>query len=144
MENYEEAAESRLKDWEILNEEGRKAGTIHFGGIYIECLLKSMICGEHNVEDGVKRNCWKVDGSDINRPSHSLTAQPYLNLLQDLYDDMPADVENSLEYITYPENISYIDYRYISERTVTDEVYQRWIESFICVFLYLDCKKQEI
>ena len=34
MENYEKAAETRLKDFCVLRNNSRKVGTSHVGGIY--------------------------------------------------------------------------------------------------------------
>ncbi len=143
MENYEGAAEARLQDWEALSSGRRKVGAVHFGGIYIECLLKSIICSEHGVLDGAPGR-WVVDGSVVARPRHVLTAPCYRNLLTDLYDDMPGDVMDALEYLSSPGSTDYIDYRYIPESGITDAVYEEWLEKFIKVFHYLDNKKREV
>lgn len=145
MENYEDAAESRFTDWELLSkgENRRKAGTIHFGGIYIECLLKGIICSEHSVVEGSSPYKWIIDGQEASRPGHALTASAYRDYLSDLYDDMPDDVSDALEYISCPETSSYIDYRYVSEDSVSDIVYNKWMENFISVFEYLEQKKHE-
>ena len=91
LENYEGAAEARLQDWEALSSGRRKVGAIHFGGIYIECLLKSIICSEHGVLDGAPGK-WVVDGSVVARPRHVLSDPFYRYILTDLYDYMPCDV----------------------------------------------------
>ncbi len=143
MENYEEAADARLKDWETLSSGKRKVGAVHFGGIYIECLLKSIICSEHDVLEGGPGR-WVVDGSEVARPRHVLTAPSYRNLLTDLYDDMPGDVMDALEYLSSPGQINYIDYRYIPESDITDIVYDEWLEKFIVVFHYFDNKKHDV
>ena len=41
MENYTDAAESRFDDLNAFIKEERKVGSIHMGGIYIECLLQT-------------------------------------------------------------------------------------------------------
>ena len=110
MENFDEAAEARLKDWCILRNNSRKVGTIHFGGIYIECLLKAMICCKNSVSDGSGNTKWLVNGVEVVRPSHRLTANEYKHLIADVYDEMPSDVERALEYVSEPDNIGYINY----------------------------------
>ena len=141
MENYADAAESRLKDWEQLNNAHRKVATIHIGGIYIECLLKGMICLDRHVTPGSRDSKWNVDGSEVPRPGHALTESPYRTLLEDLYDDMPENVERALAYVSSPENKNYIDYRYIQEDFVTDEMYEKWLNNFILIFEYLQDQK---
>lgn len=143
MENYADAAESRLKDWEQLNNAHRKVATIHIGGIYIECLLKGMICLAGDVTPGPRSDQWNVDGNVVTRPGHYLTDAPYRVLLEDLYDDMPEEVEHALAYVSSPENKNYIDYRYIQEDFVTDEVYEKWLSNFILIFDYLQDQKEE-
>lgn len=146
MENFEDAAVSRLSDWEILSQKQHKVGAIHFGGIYIECLLKGIICCKYHVTDGATNGKWDVDGIERTRPSHGLTAPAYRQLLSDLYDDMPDEVFDALECVSCPgsANESYIDYRYIPEDEVTDVFYDNWLDNFISVFDYLEQKKHEV
>lgn len=144
MENYDKAAETRLKDFCILRKNFRKVGTIHLGGIYIECLLKSMICCKYQVTDASGRNKWLVNNNEVTRPSHRLTANEYKSLLQDVYDDMSSDVEEALGYVSDPDNVNYIDYRYKQEELVSDQAYQKFLENFQIVFRYFQEKKKEI
>lgn len=142
MEDYAAAAQSRLKDWETLCDKKRKAGSIHLGGIYVECMLKGIICCCYTVQtNGVN---WIVNGNKKNRPGHFLTALQYRELLPELYDNMPDNVADALEYVSKPEDISYIDYRYIAEEDVADRNYDKWIEQFICIFDYLQQIKHEV
>ena len=144
MENFEGAAVERLKDWDILNRENRKVGTIHFGGIYVECLLKAMICQLSVVSDGEKKGKWLVDGNEVPRPSHELLNFQYRNLLTDLYDCMPSDVESALRNISEPNGVSYIDYRYRDNLELSDMEYDKWLDDFILVYDFLTEKKREI
>lgn len=144
MENFVLAADSRLEDWEVLQREQRKIATIHLGGIYIECLLKGIICSKHCVVEGSRPGKWKIDGTERTRPSHDLTASEYRSVLTDIYDDMSEEVENALKYINEPECIEYIDYRYMGEDDVTQAIYDKWQEQFIKLFNYLHDKKHEI
>ena len=88
---------------------------------------------------GSKPSKWKVDGlpDEVTRPSHDLKAQGYVTLLPDLYDDMPPDVEAALEYISEPDNMSYIDYRYIEDDLVSEEKFDTWMLHFIELYNYL-------
>lgn len=148
MEKYEEAAESRFDDWEILSkgENRRKACSIHLGGIYIECLLKGMLCSQCSVTAGTNISQWIINGHTQKRPGHGLNINIYTSYLSDVYDDMSEDMLEALEYLDSPEGIGYIDYRYISEDEVDDQVFQKWMEKFIIIFGYLEqkslrCKK---
>lgn len=144
MEKFADAAESRLEDWEQLNNAHRKVATIHMGGIYIECLLKGMICLNGHVTQGSEPWKWIVDGNEVTRPSHYLTASEYRDLLQDIYDDMPKDVEDALKYVSSPGDMNFIDYRYVSESSVENEVYEKWLSCFIMIFNYLQDKKNDL
>ena len=66
MEKYEEAAVSRFDDWEVLSkgENRRKACSIHLGGIYIECLLKGMLCSQCSVTAGTNQSQWIINGCE--------------------------------------------------------------------------------
>ena len=57
---------------------------------------------------------------------------------------MSEDMLEALEYLDSPEGIGYIDYRYISEDEVDDQVFQKWMEKFIMIFGYLEQKKLEM
>ncbi len=144
MENYTDAAESRFDDLNAFIKEERKVGSIHMGGIYIECLLKGMICMSHSVTDSPNPTKWIVDGREVTRPSHVLHSRIFENLLEPLYDDMPDYIIDALDYIAQPAGINYIDYRYIPEDTIDRTMYDHWMEQFITLFNYLDQKKHEI
>ena len=94
MEKYEEAAESRFDDWEILSkgENRRKACSIHLGGIYIECLLKGMLCSQCSVTAGTNISQWIINGHTQKRPGHGLNINIYTSYLSDVYDDMSEDM----------------------------------------------------
>ena len=144
MENYTDAADSRFGDLNVLIKGERKVGSIHLGGIYIECLLKGMICMEHSVADSPSSQKWIVDGHEITRPGHVLHSPVLETLLDSLYDDMPDHIMESLDFIANPEGINYIDYRYIPEDNINTTTYDHWMEQFISVFNYLDQKKHEV
>lgn len=143
MENYESVAKSRLKDWEVLSNEKKKVGAIHFGGIVIECMLKGIICSEYPgiVEDG---HNW-IDGAiSTSRPSHDIDSTRYRTWLEDIYDDMTLDVSANLTYVAKPEGKSYIDYRYVPEEDVSDTVFEKWEEAFLSVYCYIIEKQNDL
>lgn len=145
MEDYSSAATDRLADFDVLSKKRRKVCAIHIGGVYIECLLKAMLCCANNVTEVENRsNRWIINEVEIYRPSHSLTTGPLRDYLPSIYEDMPEDVLHSLEYIAYPNDIDYISYRYVSSATVSDEEYDEWYCNFINVFDYLQEKKREL
>ena len=67
MEDYESAFLQRYQDTEILCYSARKVAAMHFGGVTIECLLKSMIFA--SLHKSAKRE-WKTDS---NNPGHTIT-----------------------------------------------------------------------
>ena len=147
MENYVQAAASRLDDWKVLSkrENRRKACTIHLGGIYIECLLKGMLCSQHKVEEIKKGTRWIIDEENTqSRPNHGLNINLYTSFLSDVYDDMSEEMLEALRYLDSPEGIGYINYRYISEDEVDDKVFEKWMDKFIIIFGYLEKKKREM
>lgn len=137
MEKYEEAAESRFDDWEKLSkgENRRKACSIHLGGIYIECLLKGMLCSQCSVTEGTNKSQWIINGNNQKRSGHGLNINIYTSYLSDVYDDMSEEMLEALEYLGSPEGIGYIDYRYISEDEVDDQMFENGWRSLL---LYLD------
>ncbi|MCI8527736.1 MAG: hypothetical protein HFH82_01045 [Lachnospiraceae bacterium] len=144
MENYEDAAESRFDDLDTLMKVRRKVGAIHFGGIYIECLLKGMICMKYTVTDSSAFGKWIVDGHERPRPRHVLRSPELQSLLDTLYDDMPDNILEALDFIAAPQGTKYIDYRYIPEDEIENEIFDQWEERFISVFSYLEQKKHEL
>lgn len=144
MEDFTLAADARLDDWDVLQKGQRKVAAIHMGGIYIECLLKGMICSEYHVVEGSIPRKWEVDGVEYPRPSHNLKADVYSDILTDIYDDMSDEIDSALEYVNKPENIEYINYRYMPDSDVSQENYDKWHEEFIKLFNYLQDKKHEM
>ena len=67
MEDYQSAFELRNTDTEELHKSGRKIAAMHFGGITIECLLKSMIFA--TLPKGASPE-WKIES---NNPGHTIT-----------------------------------------------------------------------
>lgn len=96
------------------------------------------------MSDGEKKGKWLVDGNEVPRPSHELLNFQYRNLLTDLYDCMPSDVESALRNISKPNGVSYIDYRYRDNLELSDMEYDKWLDDFVLVYDFLTEKKREI
>ncbi len=53
IENYENAYIDRKKDFTVLRKANRKVLTMYTGGIYLECLLKTVIIKKHRVQKSI-------------------------------------------------------------------------------------------
>jgi len=126
MEDYQSAFSQRDDDTKILCESNRKIAAMHFGGITIECLLKSMILAS------VSNKEWKTDshnpGHTITNPGHSLTAALKSN------NRLYARVQNFpevIKWINIVENPSqnFITMRYSSSEP-NDDKYKEWLSAY--------------
>ena len=130
MEDYQSAFSERHQDTEILCESNRKIAAMHFGGITIECLLKSMILAS------VSNKEWKTKsnnpGHTITNPGHSLTAAlTRNNCLYSRVQNYP-DVIKWINIVEKPvENPSqnFIDMRYSSSEP-NDDKYKEWLSAY--------------
>jgi hypothetical protein len=99
---------------------------MHFGGITIECLLKSMILASVSSQE------WKTDsnnpGHTITNPGHSLTAA--LRSHNRLYSRVQKFPE-VIKWINIVENPSqnFITMRYSSSEPNDDE-YKQWLSAY--------------
>ncbi|MFM8308252.1 MAG: hypothetical protein ACKN87_14695 [Microcystis aeruginosa] len=126
MEDYQSAFLQRHQDTEILCKSNRKIAAMHFGGITIECLLKSMILAS------VSNKEWKTKsnnpGHTITNPGHSLTAALTRN------NRLYSRVQNCPEvrkWINIVENPSKkcITMRYSSSEP-NDDKYKEWLSAY--------------
>ena len=130
MEDYQSAFLQRHQDTEILCESNRKIAAMHFGGITIECLLKSMILASVSSQE------WKTKsnnpGHTITNPGHSLTAAlKSNNRLSSRVHNYP-DVIKWINIVEKPvENPSqnFIDMRYSSSEP-NDDKYKEWLSAY--------------
>jgi hypothetical protein len=131
MEDYQAAFLERHKDTEILcSPPARKLAAMHFGGITIECLLKSMIFA--TLPKVAKRE-WKTDsnnpGHTITNPGHSF--QDALKRHNKLYDRVQKfpEVRKWLNIVENPKNQHFIDMRY-SGSEPDDPDYKQWLVAY--------------
>ncbi|MUG97603.1 hypothetical protein F7734_36905 [Scytonema sp. UIC 10036] len=129
MEDYQSAFMHRHIDTETLHRSGRKIATMHFGGITIECLLKSMIFA--TLPKGASQE-WKTEsnnpGHTITNPGHSYTeALNRHNRLRSRLDKFP-EVRKWLDEVENPSQ-HFIDMRYCCNEP-DDENYKRWLDKY--------------
>lgn len=105
-----------------------------------------MICQLSVVTEGKKGKVkiWIVDGEKKSRPSHDLLNVQYRELLPDVYDSMPSDVECALENVSKPNGVSYIDYRYSTDSELSGLNYDKWLDDFYLVYNFLTDIKHNI
>ncbi|NCR40588.1 MAG: hypothetical protein GPJ21_12360 [Microcystis aeruginosa W13-11] len=126
MEDYQSAFLQRHQDTEILCKSNGKIAAMHFGGITIECLLKSMILAS------VSNKEWKTKsnnpGHTITNPGHSFTAA--LRSHNRLYSRVQKFPE-VIKWINIVENPSqnFITMRYSSSEPNDDE-YKQWLSAY--------------
>ncbi|TRT78707.1 MAG: hypothetical protein EWV82_17355 [Microcystis aeruginosa Ma_AC_P_19900807_S299] len=126
MEDYQSAFLQRHRDTEILDRSNRKIAAMHFGGITIECLLKSMILAS------VSNKEWKTNsnnpGHTITNPGHSLTAA--LKSYNRLYSRV-QNFPDVIKWINIVENPSqkFITMRYSSSEP-NDDKYKEWLSAY--------------
>ena len=126
MEDYQSAFLQRHQDTEILCKSNRKIAAMHFGGITIECLLKSMILAS------VSNKEWKTKsnnpGHTITNPGHSLTAALKSN--NRLYSRVQK-CEWVVKWINIVEKPSenFITMRYSSSEP-NDDKYKEWLSAY--------------
>ena len=138
MEDYQSAFLQRHKDTEILcSRPTRKVAAMHFGGVTIECLLKSMILA--SLPKGASRE-WKTDdnspGHTITNPRHSFQdALKRHNRLHTRVQNLP-EVMKWLITVENPKNQHFIDMRYSSNEP-NDEDYKQWLSAYMSLIGWL-------
>lgn len=129
MEDYHSAFIHRHTDTEQLHLCGRKIAAMHFGGITIECLLKSMIVA--TLPKGPSQE-WKTDsnnpGHTTTNPGHSYTeALKRHSRLKSRIDKFP-EVSKWLYEVENPSQ-HFIDMRYCCSEP-DDKSYKKWQDTY--------------
>ncbi|MDF5723101.1 MAG: hypothetical protein PUP91_22030 [Rhizonema sp. PD37] len=129
MEDYHAAYIQRHDDTEALRKSTRKIAVMHFGGITIECLLKSIIFA--TLPKAASQE-WKTEsnnpGHTITNPGHSYTEA--LKRCNKLYSRVQKFPE-VMKWVTEVENPSqhFIDMRYSCSEP-DDASYKHWLETY--------------
>lgn len=129
MEDYQAVFIQRHTDTEALCSSDRKIAAMHFGGITIECLLKSMILA--SLPKRAIRE-WKIasnnPGHTFTNPGHSFSeALRRHNRLQARIQRLP----HVMQWLNEVENPSqhFIDMRYSCSEP-DDTNYKRWLNAY--------------
>jgi hypothetical protein len=130
MEDYESAFFARYQDTEVLHLSSRQVATMHFGGVTVECLLKSIIIG--TLPRGAIRE-WKTDA---NNPGHTITNpghdfQDALNRCNRL-NSRVQKFPQVIKWIDIVENPQehFIDMRYCGSQTSQTDYYKKWFSAY--------------
>jgi hypothetical protein len=131
VEDYQSAFLQRHQDTEILCQSARKIAAMHFGGVTVECLLKSMI-----LPRGAE---WK---NDSNNPGHTITnpghnfqdALKRHNRLRNRVQQFPH-IMSWLATVEKP-NQHFIDMRY-SSNELNDTEYKEWYSAYNSLIRWL-------
>lgn len=129
MENYHGAFLDRFTDTETLHTSGRKVAAIHFGGISVECLLKSIILAY--IPRGATPE-WKTKSND---PGHTLT-NPGHSFVEALKRNnrLYKRAQSSRAVMQWINDVEspgqhFIDLRYSCE-ALDDVDYKQWFQSY--------------
>jgi hypothetical protein len=130
MEDYQAAFLARHKDTEILDSSARKVAAMHFGGVTIECLLKSMIFA--NLPENAAPE-WKTNhnnpGHSIRNPGHDFNRA--LQAIPNLYpriQEFPELIDN-FQLVQNPNQKSFINMRYDSIEPKYPD-YEKWKSAY--------------
>ncbi|NSW90771.1 MAG: hypothetical protein HPY74_08885 [Firmicutes bacterium] len=156
VENYEKACIDRKKDFAIMRRSNRKVMTMYLGGIYIECLLKSVIIKKKKIEKAVSvrennriRIYWYSESNyrklqsipkpskndyinlhDGFNPEHNLISA--LKQIEELNRTLPAEGVKKLEMLNRPvNNKSFTNIRYMYDDEISEILYNEWESNFL-------------
>ncbi|HLN61737.1 MAG TPA: hypothetical protein VK464_09315 [Symbiobacteriaceae bacterium] len=138
MEDFQGAYIERALDTAALQTANRRVGTMHLGGMTIECLLKHMIVTYHRVR-GWDLPSVREPGVLVTNPGHDVVAAARRMVrLQDRIDRNPA-VRAWLQEIRFPGRlmhpepgrvwVTFESARYDS-RLPTDPAYTTWCTAY--------------
>jgi hypothetical protein len=129
MEDYQDAFLARYQDTEVLHLSSRQVAAMHFGGVTVECLLKSIIIS--NLPRGASRE-WKTA---TNSPRHSTTnpghdfqnALSRCNLLKERVQRC-SEVRKWIDIVEHPQG-HFIDMRYCGGEA-SEDYYKQWLFAY--------------
>ncbi|HOJ11856.1 MAG TPA: hypothetical protein PK733_14860 [Clostridiales bacterium] len=169
VENYEKAYIDRRKDFTIMRKGNRKVMTMYLGGIYLECLLKTVIIKKNKIEKSIAvfenrqriiywysnsnyeklKNMGKVRSEDYNdlkdgfNPEHNLILA--LKQIDELNTTLPAEGVRRLEMLNKPvNNQSFTSLRYTYDEQIPDSLYNEWEENFIYFMNFFNRMKKTL
>jgi hypothetical protein len=130
MEEYQDAFLARHQDTEVLHLSNRQVAAMHFGGVTVECLLKSIII--ETLPRGASRE-WKTDdnnpGHTITNPGHDFQdALNRCNRLNYRVQRFPQ-VRKWIDVIENPQG-HFIDMRYCGNEASKADYYKTWMSTY--------------
>jgi hypothetical protein len=156
VENYEKACIDRKKDFSIMRRSNRKVMTIYLGGIYLECLLKSVIINKYKIVIAIcvrernRRRIYWYSESSYNKLQSILkpTRKDYINLhdgfnpehnlvfalrqIEELNRTLPVEGVRKLEMLNRPiDNRSFTNIRYMYDDEIPEKLYNEWESNFL-------------
>lgn len=135
VEDYFGAFQARALDTDILYQAGRSVGTVHFGGIAIECLIKSIIIIRHGIEEWHTEYNNQLHG--IKNPGHDLIqAFRLIPELRCRLKESPQLV-SCLNILLNPiGNGNYINERY-NGQDIPEERLKEWYNAYLSLRRWL-------
>ncbi len=138
MEDFQSAYMERHKDFSALDTAKRRTAAMHFGGITIECLLKTIIKDSLPTNaDGEKE--WK---NETNNPGHTCynPGHNYDAAIR-LHNKLKARIEHVpyvRKWLNDVENYGchFINMRYVGDEP-DDEKYKKWKQSYTSLRAWL-------
>ena len=127
MEDYQAAFLQRHQDKNILEKGDRKVATMHFGGVAVECILKSMIMDSLPIKE------WKTDsnnpGHTVKNPGHDLqSALKCHNRLYSRVKNFPQIIK-WINIVEQRPQGHFIDLRYDGGET-NQKDYDDWLSAY--------------
>jgi hypothetical protein len=144
MEEYQDAFLARYQDTEVLHLSNRQVAAMHFGGVTVECLLKSIII--NNLPRGTSRE-WKTDtnnpGHTISNPGHDFQAA--LNRCNRLNSRVQKfrQVREWLDIIENPQG-HFIDMRYCGSEASEADYYKKWLSAYKSLISWLQTQATKL
>jgi hypothetical protein len=143
MEDYDAAFLARHQDTESLNSNARSIAAMHFGGVTIECLLKSIIL--NNLDRGASRE-WKTESNNpnhtITNPGHDLQAAlKRCNRLYSRVQKFPAVIK-WINTVECPQQ-HFIDMRYSSNEP-SEVDYKQWLSAYKSLLGWLQTQATQL
>ena len=156
IENYEKAYIDRKKDFALMRRNNRKVMSMYLGGIYLECLLKTVIIKKNKIQKTIAvfenrqrviywysdtsyrklqniENPGKKDYQKFNNgfnPEHNLILA--LKQIDEFYKNIPQEGIRRLEMLNRPiNNQSFTSLRYTYDEQIPNDVYDQWEENFL-------------
>ena len=140
LEDYATAFLERAKDTDVLLNATRSTGTIHFGGITIECLIKAIIVEIKGIDE------WRINQDGLN---HGIK-NPGHDLIEALHEikELRQRIQQSPHMLSYLNTIqtpliNYIDMRYDCSG-IDEEKFDKWKDAYYGLIRWLNTQRTQL